>query len=50
MENDQEIQYHDTPLYHCGYGKYLITMQDNPSTEITVSRNNVKTLKKVLAL
>ena len=31
-------------------GKYLITMQDSQSTEITVSRNNVKTLKKVLAL
>ncbi|MBW1708072.1 MAG: response regulator transcription factor [Deltaproteobacteria bacterium] len=31
-------------------GKYLITMQDNQSTEITVSRNNVKPLKKILAL
>lgn len=31
-------------------GKYMITMQDSRSTEITVSRNNVKTLKKVLAL
>ena len=31
-------------------GKYLITMQDSQSTEITVSRNNVRTLKKVLAL
>ena len=31
-------------------GKYLITMQDSRSTEITVSRNNVKSLKKLLAL
>lgn len=31
-------------------GRYLVTMQDNQSTEITVSRNNVKSLKKLLAL
>ena len=31
-------------------GKYLITMHDSHSTEITVSRNNVKILKKVIAL
>ena len=31
-------------------GKYLITMQDSQSTEITVSRSKVKDLKKILAL
>ena len=31
-------------------GKYLITMQDSQSTEITVSRNRVKPLRKIFAL
>ena len=31
-------------------GKYLITMHDSQSSEITVSRNNVKILKKAIAL
>ena len=31
-------------------GKYLITMQNSQGTEITVSRNNVKSLKEILVL
>lgn len=31
-------------------GKYLITMQDSQSTEIPVSRNRVKPLRKILAI
>ena len=59
LKADSFFRVHRSFLVNLGYikdivpwinGKYLITMQDDQSTEITVSRNNVKPLKKILAL